>query len=296
MTSAESNGVSLDFAGMAALAASAISAATGVASAGAIRERLIRGEGAWPLAELGGQWAPPPRRFRRPPAQYDLTGTYLTINEYAEGWDAWPDGVDSPASLARHIIRTHDPGKLLWSLARMNALSSRIGNPPGVVESYREHLPEGWRAGFDKAMRVKTGGLGRIVAHRQPLLAAMRYVLTAPPEDLTGTEPVTLSTAMMLSHALGVDLDRHYAAGEDEDPEKAFMGLYPRWAVRTMVGGSMLGANVDTLNHLFRAMSLWRDCGSHLKRYRMDPGGKGAWASSSAGRRRRWDYTPTWFR
>lgn len=194
----------------------------------------------------------------------------MTVDEYAEGWDAWPVGVDSPASLARHILRTHDSGKLLWSLARMNALSSRIGNPSGLVEGYREHLPEGWRPGFDEAMRVETGGLGRIVAYRQPLLAAMRYVLTASAEDLIGIEPASLSTAVMLSHALGVELNRHHATSEDEDSEEAFMGLFPRWAVRTMVGGSMLGTTVDTLNHLFRALSLWRDCGPHLKRYRLE--------------------------
>lgn len=266
----ESNGVPVDFEAMATLAAKAISASTGVGSAGVIRARLTRrGRGAWPLAELGGQWAPPPRRVRRAPAQYDLTGTYVTINEYAEGWDAWPDGVESPASLARHILRTHDPGKLLWSLARMNSLSSRIGNPPGLVEEYREYLPETWRPGFDKTMRAKTGGLGRIVTHRQPLLAAMRYVLTADGEDLKGTEPASPSTAVMLSHALAVELDRHHA-DDDEDSDELFMGLFPRWAVRTMVGASMLGSNVDTLDHLFRAFSLWRDCGPRLQRYRMD--------------------------
>lgn len=176
----ESNGAPVDFGKMAALAAAAISLATGAGTAEAIRVRLTqRGGGAWPLAELGGQWAPPRRRVRRVPAQYDLTGTYMTINDYAKGWDDWPDAVESPASLARHILRTCDPKKLLWSLARMNALSSRIGNPPGLVDQYQEHLPEGWRPDFEEAMRVRTGGLGRIVAHRQPLLAAMRYVLTA---------------------------------------------------------------------------------------------------------------------
>lgn len=267
----EHPGYPIGFEDAAALAAAAISAATGAASAEAIRNRLVRGAGLWPLAEFGGQWAPPPRRLRQPPAQYDLKGTYMTIAEYAEGWDAWPDGVDSSASLARHILRTYDPGKLLWSLARMNALSSRIGNPPGLVEGYREHLPENWRPAFDRAMRAEGGGLGRIVAYRQPLLAAMRYVLTAPPEGLIGTEPASLSTAVMLSHAVGVELDRDHAVeGEDEDPEELFMRLFPRWAVRMMVGASMLGANVDTLNHLFRALSLWRDCGSRLDRYRMD--------------------------
>lgn len=267
----ENNGASLDFEEMTALAASAISAATGAASAEAIKTRLMRRGEAWPLAELGDQWAPPPRRIRRPPAQYDLTGTYMTINEYAGGWDAWPDGVNSPASLASHILHTHDSGKLLWSLARMNALSSRIGNPSGLVEGYREHLPEEWRPRFDEAMRVKTGGLGRIVAHRQPLLAAMRYVLAADQEEATRTEPASLSTAVMLSHAIGVELDRDHAVeGGNEDPEELFMGLFPRWAARTMIGASMLGANVDTLNYLVRTLSLWRDCGPHLKRYRME--------------------------
>lgn len=53
----ESNGVSVDFEAMAALAARAISAAIGATSAEAIRVRLTRAEGAWPLAELGGHWA-----------------------------------------------------------------------------------------------------------------------------------------------------------------------------------------------------------------------------------------------
>lgn len=212
------------------------------------------------MAAGGARWSlgPPLRRVRRPPAQYDLTGTYVTVNEYAEEWDFWPDGVESPASLARHILRTHEPGKLLWALAKMNALSSRIGNPPGLVEEYREHLPETWRPGFDEAMRAKTGGLGRIVAHRQPLLAAMRYVLAADREDLMGTEPASLSTAVMLSHALGVELDRHHA--DDEDPEELFMGLFPSWAVRTMVGARLPPLLVAGLGKEIRPACLerWR--------------------------------------
>ncbi|MDP9480479.1 MAG: hypothetical protein M3R38_33260, partial [Actinomycetota bacterium] len=222
-------------------------------------------------------WAPPPRvPSPRAPAQEDVTGTYVTLDDYVlspEDWDAMPEGVDSPATLARHILRTHDPHKLLWSLARMNQLSSKLGNPSGVVEGYREYLPERWRAAFDRAMHVgrrRGGGLGRVVAFRQPLLAAMRYVLTAPAEDLVGTEPAPLSAAVMLSHALGVGLNR-VAFEEDgsEDPEAAFMGAFPRWAHRAMAAAALLGMEIDAYHSVFRTLSLWRDWGPRLEKYRL---------------------------
>jgi hypothetical protein len=63
----------------------------------------------------------------------------------------------------------------------------------------------------------------------------MRYVLTADQEDLKGTESASLSTAMMLSHVLAVDLDRDH---DDEDPEELFMGIFPRWTVRASIDPS----------------------------------------------------------
>ena len=65
----------------------------------------------------------------------------------------------------------------------------------------------------------------------------MRYVLTADQEDLKGTESASLSTAMMLSHLLAVDLDRDHA-DDDEDPEELFMGIFPRWTVRASIDPS----------------------------------------------------------
>ena len=265
-----------DLEATAEIAAVAISAAVGRMSAPAVYGSLMRG-GAWPLRELGGPWAPPLARARRAPAQEDVTGTYVTLDDYVlrpEDWDAMPEGVDSPATLARHILRTHDPHKLLWSLARMNQLSSKLGNPSGVVEGYREYLPEGWRAAFDSAMRVgrrRGGGLGRVVAFRQPLLAAMRYVLTAPAEDLVGTEPAPLSAAVMLSHAVGVGLTR-VAFEEDgsENPEEAFMGVFPRWAHRAMAAAALLGMEIDAYHSVFRTLSLWRDWGPRLEKYRLE--------------------------
>ena len=64
----------------------------------------------------------------------------------------------------------------------------------------------------------------------------MRYVLTADQEDLKGTESASLSTAVMLSHVLAVDLDRDHA--DDEDPEELFMGIFPRWTVRASIDPS----------------------------------------------------------
>jgi hypothetical protein len=65
----------------------------------------------------------------------------------------------------------------------------------------------------------------------------MCYVLTADQEDLKGTESASLSTAVMLSHILAVDLDRDLAA-DYEDPEELFMGLFPRWTVRASIDPS----------------------------------------------------------
>jgi hypothetical protein len=65
----------------------------------------------------------------------------------------------------------------------------------------------------------------------------MRYVLTADQEDLKGTESASLSTAVMLSHVLAVDLDRDHA-DDDEDPEELFMGIFPRWTVRASIDPS----------------------------------------------------------
>ena len=65
----------------------------------------------------------------------------------------------------------------------------------------------------------------------------MRYVLTADQEDLKGTEYASLSTAMMLSHILAVDLDRDNA-DDDKDLEKLFIGLFPRWTVQASIDPS----------------------------------------------------------
>ena len=258
------------------IAAVAISAAVGRMSKRAIYISLMRG-GTWPLRDLGGPWAPPSIPGPRAPAQDDVTGTYMTLKDYVlspEDWNVMPEGVDSPASLARHVLRTHDPHKLLWSLARMNQLSSKLGNPSDLVEGYREYLPGEWRPAFDRAMRVGRkwgGGLGRVVAFRQPLLAAMRYVLTASADDLIGTGPAPLSAAVMLSHAIGVDLDRVSFEEEDpEDPEEAFMGAFPRWAHRTMAASALLGMEIDAYHSVFRTLSLWRDWGPRLKKYPLE--------------------------
>lgn len=228
------------------MASKAISAAIGVRDSDKLYRWLLAG-GQWPLVGLGGQWGlGQVRRRHRPPTPYDLTGTYVTLLDYADGWDDWPAGVDSPNALARHLIRTYDPERLLWYLGRMNSLAERIANPPWLVGQYRECLPERWRVPFDRAMLEEAGGIGRIVAYRQPLLAAIRYVLTAPEEDLVGTEPPSLSTAVMLSHAVGVHLDRDHAASDDENLEELFMSLFPRWGMRSMYSGILLGAQMDT--------------------------------------------------
>lgn len=142
-----------------------------------------------------------------PPAQDAYVGTYITVDEYAD-WDALPKGINSPEDLAAHIIASCDFEKLMWSLARMNHFASKLAKPPGLVEGYRQSLPESWKEPFNRALHGKTGGLGRFIAARQPLLAAMRAVLTTPLEGLCGTGLATLSDAVRLSHAVAVRLER----------------------------------------------------------------------------------------
>ena len=251
------------------LARVAMSGTPGAVVAKALLAQLVPGA-VEALAGLGGSWISPYQR-RRPPAQEDLTGTYVTLNEYVGDWDAMPEGVDSPEALTRHLLREHDPEKLLWSLARMNWLSSRTGNPPGLVEEYREHLPESWRPAFDRTMRMRNRrGLGRIVAARQPILAGMREVLTSPPELLTGEAPASLSTAVMLSHAVGARLEGARDVEEGEHPDEPFLVGFPKWAHRAMIGHSLLGTNVDLVHAIFRTLSLWRDWGPRLEKYQME--------------------------
>lgn len=204
-----------------------------------------------------------------------FSASYLSLDEYAADWSAMPSGVASTESLAQHLLAKHHSGQLLWRLAVANASSSGTQNPPGVVESFKRSLPEAWQPAFEAAINKPGWGLGRVVAHRQPLLAAIRYILKAPPGRLTGTSPESQNEALLFSHAVAAGLDRSSTVQPGESPSETFETFkagVQKPELRAGVAGGILGANVELISSLYRTLSLWRDHGSRLdlKRFGLD--------------------------
>ncbi|MGQ0433382.1 MAG: hypothetical protein ACT452_13345 [Microthrixaceae bacterium] len=186
-------------------------------------------------------------------ADLDYIGTYVVLAEYADiPADAAPD--DVLHELADLLARE----ALLTGLAQVNASLHRQDLLESLTAFYREVLAPEYVDRFDAAMRVPSGGLGRMLVAPQPILTAMRWLLGRPPrrapvEEFTG--PATIAQAVLFSHAIGSLFHNELGDRDDltADEQKRLMVV--------MMNLGSLGETPDLYSSLDRVARLWRDHG-----------------------------------
>jgi hypothetical protein len=140
------------------------------------------------------------------PAHFDYIGTYMTLAEYYPPAELPAD----PKAMLQGVADLDGRLALLGSLAAINAISKRPGGFATIADTYRAGMADQLRERFDAAMRVPTGGLGRLVVGPQPVLLAMRRLLDRPPvSEPAGPEAdprITYNRAILFSHALAATL------------------------------------------------------------------------------------------
>jgi hypothetical protein len=193
------------------------------------------------------------------PAPIDYVGVYITLEEYVP--TAGPVRYPSSPEVAQTLVSTYYPrSDLLLSMALLNRLAGR-------GKQTLEELAEYYVASITPELAAKLRGLlagqeglRRALLARQPLLAAMRYVISEghdrsrPPDG--ELKPLDVHS-ILLTHAIATSLGHHH------DDEKKLAG-YPASLVMELLRIGLLYQSDDLFASIDRFSRLWLEFGERI--------------------------------
>ncbi len=194
-----------------------------------------------------------PGTVRRADDRY--MGTYITARDYI-----FDNDVQDLADVLRVFADQAHRADLITALATVNQLIGRDGGGEQLWLMYRAALQPIAQRRLDAARRQETGGLGRVLAARHPILLAIRWLLGTSP-SATPSDPAAGATpahAIAFSHLIAASsFDTRVSEGEafDEEHEKLLM--------LSMMNLGTLGDVPDIYASIDQTLRLWRDYG-HL--------------------------------
>lgn len=213
-------------------------AGSGVPRLGLARVREARG-----LFEVGE---------RQGPAPIDYFGVYLTLDEYApvvKGMNV--------KDLIGHWNAKASEKDLLIALAILNRAFNDDDLRQRLISEFGAELQPDVRTRFENL--VTTGGHERRwFLARQPILMAMREVLTRPPVDEPEDGMPPLLAATLLVHTVAMGLNAEPRAGDQT------IGGHPAHLAMEIVRNELFHAGEDTFALIDRHVRLWRDFGARV--------------------------------
>lgn len=193
--------------------------------------------------------------------QAEPTAAYLVLTDYLalenEGIE-----VDVDAFMGM-LVADHPQVEMVAQLAILDHLLGQQGSSQELAKRYAEF----WQPNVKERLAAALGPSAvprRAFLARQPILAAIRYVLTRDP-PLTPTEHYpSLFAAILLTHAIAVTLE---ASGEDTGDQIAG---HPAYLVLEVVRAAGLYSMVDMYAAIDRVVRLWRVYGTRVTRGGLD--------------------------
>jgi hypothetical protein len=196
----------------------------------------------------------PPRLL---PASLDAAGTFMTVLDYAgkeyapfgpdrflEGFDAWRS----------HLAANSPLPEIVCALAALNRFAHHPEKAGPAVEFMRASLGLAARERFENALKT------RELFARQPVLRAIREVLSQPERPAHGQLPTDLA-AVLLAHAEAAALSSR-RTGPDEQ-----IGGWPVRAVLDLASNWLFHTGDDRWAMVARAATLWRVYGPLAKKH-----------------------------
>lgn len=221
----------------------------------------LRAEGSGAVLLSGGRAGEMPSGLVVPesalPAPIDYVGVYVTLDEYVPDADilGYPD---SDAVAAQLTAAYYPRSDLLLSMSLFNRLATRGRETlDEIANYYAGHLSP------DLAERLRgllagEEGRRRALLARQPLLAAMRYVITNGHDNPVNGDQKPLDVhAILVTHAIASGLGRHH------DDEKKLAG-YPASLVMEMLRIGLLYQSDDLFAAIDRFSRLWLKFGDEV--------------------------------
>jgi len=190
-----------------------------------------------------------------PTAAYLLLTDYLTLEE---------DGVQVDIDALIEIFADDQPQ--VEMLAQLSFLDHLLGQP-AIAEELTGRYSEVWTPDVKERLRAAlspSSSSRRAFLARQPILAAMRYVLKREsPSSATSHYP-PLVAAILLTHAVALTLE---ASGEDTGDQIAG---YPAYLVLEVVRAAGLYSLIDMYAAIDRVARLWNVYGPRVTRGGLD--------------------------
>lgn len=216
-------------------------AGSGVPIAGAARIRQSEG-GLWAVGEPTG------------PAPIDYMGVYLTLDEYF-GTDV---GVDDLDVLVEFFIGEASQPDMLVALAILNRAVNDDDLRRRVQAEFSAFLQPATRERFENLIS-RGGQAQRWFIARQPVLMALREVLSRDPvtEPRGGLPP--LVAALILTHALAMGLNAQRA-----DDDGRTLGGFPASLGMEIICNEAFHESDDVYALIDRHVRLWRDFGARV--------------------------------
>lgn len=189
------------------------------------------------------------------PAPIDFMGSFVSFEQYGDATIDRDEG-------ARAVLAIAGTSSLLTHLALINTLASNGDRDSlsQLEDEYLRRLQPLLRARLHNVLRHTTGpGLQARLVARQPLLAAMKWLLTTEVvEDASGVQPAEI-VGVTLSHVLAGNADP-----PDLDPESDEFG---KEMMLHLMRIGLLYESDDMFASIDRTVRLWRRYGSQVRRF-----------------------------
>lgn len=205
----------------------------------------------------------------------NAVGTYITASEYLGPYDQARGAVFDPEAWASTLLRLYPGDLYVQVLSSLNRAARFTDAVLEYQQRFLSRLSAGIRGVIEAVLAGGTDGQPRRFLARQPVLRAMRLVLTAEPSHgdpdpriatfLTGMDPET--AAVMLVHLAADSLRRHQAEGEEQ------LGGTGESLAMEIICNQLFNEPHDTGGMLSRTWALWtrHAAGMHREQLGKDP-------------------------
>lgn len=192
----------------------------------------------------------------------EYTGAYITLTDYCPLED-----LGSPSlEFVKHLLADgHDRAALIEALGILNHVVGDHKRLSEYMQEFRNALGGDRQERFDALISQDREGMGRVLATRQTVLAAMRWLLTAERSERPASELPPMLSAILLTHAVAVDLNA------DDDDIGLKIGGYPAHLAMEVLRVGLLGEHDDIYATIDRVIGLWREYGSRTSLTRAAP-------------------------
>jgi hypothetical protein len=195
-------------------------------------------------------------------APIDYTGAYVTVDEYL---DLEHMGVPLDWHRMARVLAGEHP--LEEMLARL-ALLMHLLDQPELLNRVTQEYIQSWSPQVQARLNsALSGSRGTpfVFLGRQPVLAALRFLLTEEPLPRESSDPYpSWLAAILLTHVIAKTL-----LGEQEEETGELLAGEPAHLFLEVVRVTPFGETIDFFSSLNRVARLWRDYGARLTRSRL---------------------------